>query len=260
MKKKLLILIALAVALIVGALVLKTSGLYSISAWQTADGGVWIFPLITIAAVIDSINPCAFSVLLLTVGFLISLGKDRKTILKIGAIYILGIFVAYVLIGLGILKALSFFGVPHFMSKVGAVIIIAFGAIDLFGEIFPNFPIRLSIVKHAHGAIARLMEKASFTTTFLLGALVGVSEFPCTGGPYLLILGLLHDKSTVWSGIGYLGYYNILFVLPLIVILLIASDKSLLDKVRSWKKSETSNMRFFGGALMIVLGLITLLF
>ena len=90
---------------------------------------------------------------------------------------------------------------------------------------------------------------------FLLGALVGVFEFPCTGGPYLMVLGFLHDEATRIAGFGYLIIYNIIFIIPLIVILLIASDKALLDKVQSWKKGGVGRVRFWSGLAMVALGL-----
>jgi hypothetical protein len=45
------------------------------------------------------------------------------------------------------------------------------------------------------------------------------------------------------------------FVLPLIVILLISSDRKLLDKVQVWKKRRTRSMRVWGGGAMVALGL-----
>jgi cytochrome c biogenesis protein CcdA len=213
-----------------------------------------ILPLLITTAFIDSLNPCAISVLLLTVGCLISIGRDRSNILKVGSAYIFAIFLVYVGIGLGTLQALQMFNMPHIMAKVGAGILIAVGAINIINEYFPRFPIKLKIPKAAHERIAGLMEKASVSTAFVLGAVVGLYEFPCTGGPYLMILGLLHDQSTRWEGLGYLLFYNLIFVLPLFVILLIASNPVLTDKVRSWKKSETPIWRLWGGVAMIVLG------
>ena len=90
----------------------------------------------------------------------------------------------------------------------------------------------------------------------MLGALVGLCEFPCTGGPYLMVLGLLHDRGTYFTGVGYLFLYNLIFVLPLLIILFIASDKTLVEKVKAWKKAETKNMRLWGGIAMIILGII----
>ncbi len=216
--------------------------------------------MIAVAALVDSINPCAFSILLLTIAFLFSAGKLRSGILKIGGLYIAGIFLIYILIGLGILQTLYIFNTPNFMAKIGATLLIALGSINLINEFFPAFPIKLKIPSGAHQRLGRLIEKGSAPAAFLLGVLIGFSEFPCTGGPYLMVLGLLHDQTTFLKGLYYLIFYNLIFVLPLVIILFIASDKNLLEKVQAWKKSETAKMRLWSGMAMILLGVIILLF
>ena len=255
--KKLVILIAIGVLFLGSVMFFKFGNVGTTALWNLSNGGKWLLPLVGVAAIIDSINPCAFSILLLTIAFLLSIGKARSGILKIGGAYILGIFAVYILIGLGLLQALHFFNTPHFMAKVGASLLIALGGINLINELFPSFPIKLRIPQAARGKIAKLMNKASLPTAFFLGALVGLCEFPCTGGPYLMVLGLLHDQGTYLAGVGYLLLYNLIFVLPLVIILLIAGDNALLEKVKMWKKAETKHMRLWGGAAMIVLGLIT---
>lgn len=219
-----------------------------------ARGGSAFLPLIVVSALVDSINPCAFSVLLLTIAFLFSLGHTRNNILKIGSAYVFGIFAVYILIGLGILRVLSFFNIPGFMGKVGASLLIAAGALDLVNTYFPGFPVKLKIPASSHRTMARLMERASLPTAFALGAFVGLCEFPCTGGPYLTVLGLLHDARTYLSGFGYLVFYNLIFVFPLAVILVVASHEKLLARVEAWKKGETGLMRFVSGIAMIALG------
>lgn len=211
------------------------------------------------AAAIDSINPCAFSVLLITLGFLLSLGFSRRKVLAVGGTYIFGVFTTYILIGLGILQTLSAFGAPHFMAKIGALILIILGLINIAGEIFPNFPIKLAIPASAKPKMAQLMQKASMPTAFALGALVAMYEFPCTGGPYFLVLGLLHDQKTFWQGFGYLLIYNLIFVLPLMVILTLASNKTLHAKVEEWKKTKRGSIKIWGAIALIILGLVILI-
>lgn len=213
-------------------------------------------PIVTAAAIIDSVNLCAFSVLLLTVAFLFSAGKMRSGIIKIGGFYIAGIFLVYVLIGLGIMQTLHFFNMPHFMAKIGASILILFGGINIINEFFPAFPIKLKIPSGTHQKVGKLIEKGSAPAAFALGALVGLYEFPCTGGPYLMILGFLHDRATYLKGVAYLLFYNVIFVLPLIVALFAASNKALLEKIQTWQKNKTIRIRFLSGLAMIVLGVI----
>lgn len=212
------------------------------------------------AALVDSINPCAFGVLLLTIGFLLSIGKQKIEVIATGCFYILGIFIAYLLIGLGIMQALYFFNIPHFMSKLGAFIVIAVGAVSIIGELFPSFPIKFKIPRGAHTGMAALMSKASIPSAFVLGGFVGLVEFPCTGGPYLMILGLLHDAQTYLRGFLYLIFYNLIFISPLVVILVAASNERILQKVQSWKKNESGKMKLWGGVAAIALGIIILLF
>ena len=171
-----------------------------------------------------------------------------------------GLFVVYVLIGLGILQALHLFNTHHFMAKIGAGFLIVWALINIIGEFFPAFPIKLRIPRSAHNKMGELMRRASLPTAFLLGMLVGLCEFPCTGGPYLLVLGLLHDTATWGKGLGYLLYYNLIFILPLLVALIAASNRTLLSKVDYWRKQETGKFKIWGSVAMILLAILMLSF
>lgn len=254
MDKRLIILVACAALIIGGAIFFQTTVAGNALLMKISNGGKLLIPLVTVSALIDSLNPCAFSVLLLTIGFLFSLGFLRSGVIKVGLAYIFGIFGVYILIGLGILQVLQVFNTPKFMSLVGAVILISVGVLSIINHLFPRFPIRLKIPDSAHNKLAKVMIKASLPAAFFLGVLVGLFEFPCTGGPYLMVLGLLHDHKTYLTGLSYLFYYNILFVLPLLAVLLIASDKMLLEKVQTWRNKEVGLARFWGGLAMILLG------
>src|SRR3990172_6201579 len=256
MNKTLAALVGIGVLLVGSVLLFQSGNVGTTALWQLSNEGKWLLPLVIVASLIDSINPCAFSILILTIAFLFSLGRLRSGILEIGSSYILGIFVVYMLIGLGILQVLHLFDTPHFMAKVGASLLIALGLINLGNHFFPAFPVKLKIPHAAHNKIAGLMEKASLPSAFGLGGLVGLCEFPCTGGPYLMVLGLLHDQTTFAAGLAYLMLYNVLFILPLVIILLIAGEKTLVEKLQEWKQRETSTMRFGGGIAMIALGTI----
>ena len=259
MNKQLRIFLAIGLILLAAVALFRFGGFGTQVLWSLSNGGKWLLPLVGIAALIDSINPCAFSILLLTIAFLFSIGAARSGILKIGGLYILGIFVVYILIGLGIMQALHLFNTPHFMAKVGALLLILFGGINLINEVWPAFPIKFKIPRVAHLKIAELMEKSSAPAAFLLGALVGLCEFPCTGGPYLMVLGLLHDQATYLKGLAYLLLYNLIFIFPLVIMLLITSNSGLLEKVQQWKKENMRQMKLWSGLAMVALGVIIFL-
>jgi cytochrome c-type biogenesis protein len=245
--------ITLFVLIIIG-LILLYSGFFHLHIPDIRTYKGWMPILIGTAALVDSVNPCAFSVLFLTITFLFGLGRKRRDIIWAGLAYVFGIFATYVLIGLGFLKALSLFNIPNLMSKIGATAIIIFGLIAFINEFFPNFPIKLKIPKFAYGRIAILVEKATLPTSFILGIVVGLFEFPCTGGPYLFVLGLLHDQHNILKGFIYLMFYNFMFVLPLLVALGIAVNKKVLDKMDNIRRAETKQARIWIALIMILLG------
>src|SRR3989338_2952582 len=179
---------------ILGGLILQFSPATSGFIWSASNGGAWLLPLVLASSLLDSVHPCSFSILLITIAFLFGLQMSREKILQIGGVYIAGIFVAYLLIGLGLLKVLHIFNTPHFMGKLGASLLIIFGIINLINRFFPRFPLKLKMPSVAHRPMAKLLERTSIAAAFGLGILVGICQFPCMGGPYLMVIGLLRDQ------------------------------------------------------------------
>ena len=81
MKNKIYWLIAAAV-IVIGTALFFSSLKSADILWQLSNGGKLLLPLIVAAALVDSINPCAFSILLITIAFLFSLGQVRSSILN----------------------------------------------------------------------------------------------------------------------------------------------------------------------------------
>lgn len=226
--------------------------------WRLSSGGTWLLPLVLISSILDSVHPCSFSILLITIAFLFGLQMTRKKIIQIGGLYIAGIFAAYFTIGIGLLKVIHIFNTPHFMGKLGAGLLITFGLLNIIGAFFPRFPIRLKIPDFAHRSIGKLINTVSLPASFALGLLVGLCQFPCMGGPYLMVIGLLHDQVTYVQGFGYLTLYNLILIVPLVVTLWIAANKALLQKVQEWKATKMRNTHLYAGVAMIIVGILVL--
>src|SRR3989338_3747886 len=118
----------------------------------------------------------------------------------------------------------------------------------------PQFPIKFKIPTVSHQAMGRLIEQTSIFAALILGLLVGICQFPCMGGPYLMVIGLLHDQVTYFKGVGYLFFYNLILIVPLVAVLYLAADKLLVEKMEEWKKSNLKQVRLWVGLLMIILG------
>ncbi len=254
--KKIITTISLALVVIIGIVILKNNPATSSIIWNLSEQGMWLLPLVLISAILDSVHPCSFSILLITIAFLFGIQMSREKILKLGGTYIAGIFVAYFLIGLGILKVLHLFNTPHFMGKLGATLLITFGALNLLNRFFPAFPIKLKIPGIAHSSMGKLMDQASFPAVFGLGLLVGICQFPCMGGPYLMVIGLLRDQMTYLSGFNYLLLYNLILIIPLVAVLLISANKALVDKMQVWKRDNMDGLKLWTGIAMIIIGIL----
>ncbi len=212
-------------------------------------------PLVIVSGFLDGIHPCGFAVLLFFISLLLSLRKSRRDILFTGSAYIAGVFAAYFLIGLGILRALTLFS-PHFMAKAGAALLFAVGAINIFDGLTGRTTLRIP------KAFAPVLEKAIGKTTalaaFIAGFLVGLCAFPCAGGIYVAILGLIAAKFTFMEGMAYLVLYNLMFVLPLIIALLFASNEKVVESLERIEAGNKRNFKLVMGAGMVLLSLFIL--
>jgi len=208
------------------------------------------------SGLIDSFNPCAITVLLLFIGLLFSLQKTRKLILAMGFFYILSVYITYLLIGMGILKLTIFFSTPHFMAYIGAVIALIFGLWNLKDYFFPKLGPTLKISLGARQLISEWSFKGTIFAAIVVGFLVGMTEFPCSGAIYLAVVGLLSAKTTFWQGFSYLLVYNLMFVLPLILIYVFSNNRLIVEKMTFWQETKGYTMKLVLGITMIILGIL----
>jgi len=217
---------------------------------------------VLITAAIDSINPCAIGVLILLLSTLIA-AKEKKRMLKIGIIYIAAIYLTYFLAGLGLTAFLA--RIPQSIAEyismiVGSVIVIA-GVIEIkdfywYGKGF-SLMIPQNRVKQIHGYMKNIT-KMSVPAVILLGVFVAAVELPCTGGPYLAI-ALLLSQSFNMTAVWLLLLYNLIFILPLLVILLLVLTGKKIHVIKQWKQESRSYVRLITGILLIFLGWLLIL-
>ncbi|MEX2161169.1 MAG: cytochrome c biogenesis protein CcdA [Anaerolineales bacterium] len=217
-----------------------------------------LLPAVIITGLIDSVNPCAFAVILLLVAFLFTLRQSRARIWQLGLVYIGMIFIVYFAIGLGLLRAIQFSTEPHFVARVGTWILIGLGVVNLIEYFFPRSPIKLHMPDWAHHRTHQLIGQASLPATITAGFLVGLCTFPCSGGIYVSILTLLNAQTTAAWGLAYLVLYNILFVLPLLLILAAVGNRTAAKAWAQWERSNSARIRLWYGVIMIGLGLVIL--
>ena len=90
-----------------------------------------LFLLILTTGFLAGIHPCTIAVLLFFVAFLFTLHRTRVGIFKVGLTYIIGVFIAYFFIGLGLLKAITLSQQPHFFARIAAFAVIILGLMNV---------------------------------------------------------------------------------------------------------------------------------
>jgi cytochrome c-type biogenesis protein len=218
-----------------------------------------LLPLVLSTGFLDGLNPCAFAVLLFFVAFLFTIQRTSGTVWLMGLIYIAAIYLAYFLIGLGLMQAVLFINDHHLMAKIGSWLVIGLGLINLKDYFFPQLPIHLRIPTIAHGTIQDWLKRATFPAAGIGGFLVGLCTFPCSGGIYVAIVGLLAAKTTYLQGVGYLGLYNLAFVLPLFIILGGVGNRRVMHHIRLAERSSRRWVRLATGLGMVIVGAVILI-
>ena len=214
-------------------------------------------PLVIVSAMVDSINPCAFSVLIFLLIAIAGAG-ERRRILLVGGVYIAAVFIFYFLSGLGLFSAIHIAGLSFWLSLAGAIVAIGLGVFGVYDTLVKKEGFSLGIPESKKGLIEEYIRKASLPAAFMLGIFVGIFELPCTGGIYLAILGLMSRDLTLMQGLPYLLLYNVIFVLPLVHIVLLVAFGIPPEKADAWRMKHRRTLRLIVAFVMIAIGLIIL--
>lgn len=217
-------------------------------------------PLVAIAGFLDGIHPCAIAILIFFITFLLTLRKSFKNILGLGIVYIFVIFLTYLTIGVGLLSGMMIFGRHHFFAELGSGLLIFLGLLNLKNYFFPQFKLGIKIPRISNEKIKEYLQKATLPTVILAAFLVGLCSVPCSGGIYAAITALLASKTTFLTGFLYLLLYNLMFVTPLIILLVLAANPYTLVKFGEWQQKYRRTQKLVMGLFMIILGAAILIF
>ena len=65
---------------------------------------------VVLAGLVDGLNPCAFATLIFFVSYLTLSGRKGREVIMVGAAFTIGVFLAYLIVGLGFYKVLDLLG------------------------------------------------------------------------------------------------------------------------------------------------------
>ncbi len=222
---------------------------------------------VVVGGLIDGINPCAFTVLILFVTAMLAtlqvstsagLNAARVRILGMGTIYIAAVFLTYLGLGLGLLATSAIFSRFHAPARVGALIAIGMGLWMLKDYFLPDVGPRLQAPKVIGQWTVDAARKMTIPALIVGGFLIGLCTVPCSGAVYLAVLSLLSMQSSALIGFAYLVLYNLMFILPLVALLIAASARPTLNKLAHWNLHHKEGMRLALGAGVVLMGILIL--
>jgi hypothetical protein len=225
------------------------------------------------AGLLDGLNPCAFATLIFFVSYLTFVGRKKREILWVGLGFSAAVFTTYLLIGFGILSFIQHFSFLPLFSKIVYILTIAFalvlGILSLYDYIQlkrgrPS-EMKLQLPDFLKKRIHQTIREESKSTRYLLAAvaagfIVSLLEFTCTGQVYLpTILFVTNIPSLRANAISYLILYNLMFIIPLLIIFGVVYWGVTSEQLASFLKKRASSIKLFTSLLFFALAGILIL-
>ena len=219
--------------------------------------------IIIAAALADSINPCVFGVLIFLLAYMTKVFRNKTRMLVAGLIYITSVYLTYFLLGMGIFTLAYTAGLAKPFYWFAASIAIIAGLFEIKDFFYYGKWFSLQMIPGGAKRIEKYTEmmktmetkhpSLSLAIAAVLGVLVVFVELPCTGAPYLAILGMLSTGEYA-EAIPLLLLYNFVFILPLFIIIGIVYAGGASRTLEKWRKKNRELMRLIIGLFLISLG------
>ncbi|MDR1613051.1 MAG: hypothetical protein LBT97_09765 [Planctomycetota bacterium] len=193
------------------------------------------FGAISAAALADSVNPCAFATIIILVAMMSTAKRTNKEIVAVCLAYTAAVYITYFCIGLFLWKVIAeinsrggWYLVAADLVYYSAFLLCAICAIlslrdarllfsgrpaeEMTLQLPKAFKKRINVAM-AKGVRARWLVLGVFAA----GVCVSFLEAACTGQVYLPTI-LIMAETGFWQSMALLAWYNLLFVLPLLIV------------------------------------------
>ncbi|RPI58350.1 MAG: hypothetical protein EHM56_02030, partial [Chloroflexi bacterium] len=221
------------------------------------------------AGLIDGLNPCAFATLIFFVSYMAFTGRRGREVLFVGLAFTLGVFLTYLLVGVGLLKVVQSLGVlsalgrwVYLLTALLCAVLAALTFRDLArarrgkpGEMTLKLPLPLR--KRINKVIREGAQVRAFVgMAFVTGFLVSLIELACTGQVYLpTIVYVLSRPELAARAFFYLLLYCVMFVVPLIVVFVLSYLGTTSEQLGRFVNRHTASIKLLTGVVFVGLAL-----
>ncbi|MBW3529865.1 cytochrome C biosynthesis protein [Shewanella sp. NKUCC06_TVS] len=221
-------------------------------------------PLLTLVlAGVDAFNPCAFFVLLFLLSIMVN-AKSRSRMLLVGGIFVFFSGFIYFLFMTAWLNIFQLLGAGSdggmIILAAGCLALIA-GAINIKDYFFTKGEVTLSMSAENRTSLIKRMGKLSNSSNLgalligstVLAILANAYELLCTAGFPMIYTSVLsmHNLPDIERYM-YLVLYNIVYVIPLAIIVIVFS--ATLGK-RKLTEKEGQTLKLMSGVMMLGMGI-----
>ena len=230
------------------------------------------FGLLTVlgAGLIDGLNPCAFATLVFFISYLTFTGRRGRDVLFVGISFALGVFLTYLLVGVGLLKVIQSLGfftaLGRWVYLVTAVLCALLAALTFRdflkvrqGQV-SEMALRLpkSLQRRIHSVIRESAQMRAFVAiAFFTGFVVSLLELACTGQVYLpTIVFVMSVPELAAQALLYLVLYCLMFILPLIAVFTLSYFGTTSEQLAQFVSRHTAAVKVLTGLLFVGLALL----
>ena len=243
----------------------ETTGIVRIPFLGSIDPGSVSLPVFTIIiGALDSFNPCAFFVLLFLLSLLVH-ARSRKRMFLIGGIFVLFSGLIYFLFMAAWLNVFLVVGQIAAITAAGGVVALAVGGINVKDFFLFKQGVSLMIPESAKPKLFERMRgllkaptmPAMIGGTIVLAISANAYELLCTAGfPMVYTRVLTLNKLSAFQYYQYLVLYNIVYVVPLAVIVAIITVTLGARKLTEWQGRQ---LKLVSGLMMLSLGTVLIM-
>jgi cytochrome c biogenesis protein CcdA len=221
------------------------------------------------AGLIDGLNPCAFATLVFFISYLAFTGRRGRDILFVGLAFALGVFLTYLLVGVGLLKvvqSLGFFtALGRWVYLLTALLCVVLAVLTFrdyarahrgqVSEMTLKLP--LSLRRRIHKVIRESAQVRAFVAmAFVTGFVVSLIELACTGQVYLpTIVYVMSRPELAAQAFLYLVLYCLMFILPLIVVFALSYFGTTSEQLGRFVDRYTATIKLGTGLVFVGLAL-----
>jgi len=221
-------------------------------------------PVLTVVlAGVDAFNPCAFFLLLFLLSLMVH-ARSRARMLIVGGTFVLFSGLVYFVFMAAWLNLFLLAGELRAVTVVAGLVALVIGAINVKDYFWFRQGVSLSIPESAKPGLFRRMREVvaagatgpMLAGTVLLAIVANSYELLCTAGlPMVYTRTLTLAGLPTWQYYAYLAAYNVIYVIPLLVIVIVFAWTL---GARKLSESEGRLLKLVSGCMMLAFGILLL--